>query len=194
MVESEFVVNNKSELAKVLNSIDTKIDWLDRLDISIKSENPKPVKVSDDLQNESKFRESAFKACEEALIKLKKHKVPIRRPSDFFAEMVKSDKHMLRIKKRALLETKAVQTIKSRQRRKENRKFSKKVKQKAIKSELSNRKDEMDIIENWGKSSSKSIRDLDRALSKLNNEKKGKKKFKKKRKINKTGRFKSRKK
>jgi rRNA-processing protein EBP2 len=55
---------------------------------------------NDDLTRELEFYRIAREAAVEARQLLKKEKVPFSRPTDYFAEMVKSDEHMGRIKQK----------------------------------------------------------------------------------------------
>ena len=55
---------------------------------------------NDDLTRELEFYRICRTAATDARSLLKKEKVPFTRPSDYFAEMVKSDEHMGKIKKK----------------------------------------------------------------------------------------------
>lgn len=55
---------------------------------------------NDDLTRELEFYRICRTAATDARALLKKDKVPFARPSDYFAEMVKSDEHMGRVKKK----------------------------------------------------------------------------------------------
>lgn len=55
---------------------------------------------NDDLTRELEFYRIARDAAVEARSLLKKEKIPFARPSDYFAEMVKSDEHMGKVKKK----------------------------------------------------------------------------------------------
>jgi rRNA-processing protein EBP2 len=55
---------------------------------------------NDDLTRELEFYRIARAGALEARTLLRKEKIPFTRPSDYFAEMVKSDEHMGRIKKK----------------------------------------------------------------------------------------------
>lgn len=54
--------------------------------------------VSDDLTRELEFYKQSLSAVQEARTLLKKEKQPFSRPTDYFAEMVKADEHMAKIK------------------------------------------------------------------------------------------------
>lgn len=55
-------------------------------------------------------------------------KVPISRPDDFFAEMLKTDSHMAKVKSRLLQQQNKIQTFEERKSRMENKKFHKAIK------------------------------------------------------------------
>jgi len=55
-------------------------------------------------------------------------KIPISRPDDFFAEMLKSDEHMAKVKSRLLQQQVKVQNFEERKQRLENKKFHKAMK------------------------------------------------------------------
>jgi rRNA-processing protein EBP2 len=54
--------------------------------------------VSDDLKRELAFYQQSLTAVEEARRLIKKEGAPFSRPTDYFAEMVKADEHMAKIK------------------------------------------------------------------------------------------------
>ena len=56
--------------------------------------------VNDDLNRELAFYEQCLNSANEARVLLKKEGVPFSRPNDYFAEMVKSDEHMGKIKQK----------------------------------------------------------------------------------------------
>lgn len=55
-------------------------------------------------------------------------KVPISRPDDFFAEMLKSDLHMAKVKSKLLQQQVKIQNFEERKQRLENKKFHKAIK------------------------------------------------------------------
>lgn len=54
--------------------------------------------VNDDLARELAFYKQCLDAATEGRLQLKKEGVPFTRPTDFFAEMVKTDEHMSKIR------------------------------------------------------------------------------------------------
>ncbi|PKX97514.1 EBP2 family rRNA-processing protein [Aspergillus novofumigatus IBT 16806] len=143
-----------------------------------------PIEVpdpNDDLNRELAFYKVCQAAASEARSLLKKEGVPFTRPGDYFAEMVKTDEHMSKIKKKLYDEAaakkaaaearkqrdlkkfgKQVQVAKLQQRQKEKRETLEKInelkkKRKADKSGITdNDNDLFDIaIEDSGKSDSR---------------------------------------
>jgi rRNA-processing protein EBP2 len=55
-------------------------------------------------------------------------KVPISRPDDFFAEMVKTDDHMAKVKGRLLKQQHKIQKFEEKKSKVENKKFHKAIK------------------------------------------------------------------
>ena len=56
-------------------------------------------------------------------------RIPIERPDDFFAEMVKSDEHMKKIKGRLLKQRHKIEKFEEKKSKNENKKFHKALKQ-----------------------------------------------------------------
>ena len=68
---------------------------------SVTSEQPTSIKdVNDDLDRELQFYAQSLAAVKEARKRLKTEGVPFARPVDYFAEMVKSEEHMGRVRQR----------------------------------------------------------------------------------------------
>ena len=59
---------------------------------------PPVADVNDDLARETHFYEQALGSANEAIRRLKELGVPVKRPRDYYAEMVKSDEHMKRVR------------------------------------------------------------------------------------------------
>lgn len=72
-----------------------------------------------------------------------KHNFPFTRPADYFAEMVKSDAHMERIRIRLLNETSSIKRSEDKRKEREGKKFGKQVQIEKVK-ERERSKKEMD--------------------------------------------------
>ena len=73
-------------------------------------------------------------------------KVPISRPDDFFAEMLKSDTHMANVKSRLLKQQVKIKTFEEKKQRAENKKFHKALKDFKQKAKHSEKRENMEQI------------------------------------------------
>ena len=70
-----------------------------------------------------------------------KHGLPFTRPDDFFAEMIKTDAHMERIRQRLLDESAGIAKSEARRREREGKKIGKQVQLEKIKERERSKKD-----------------------------------------------------
>lgn len=83
-----------------------------------------------------------------------KHKLPFTRPADYFAEMVKSDAHMERIRQRLLDETANIKKSEEKRREREGKKFGKQVQVEKLKERERNKKEMEDRLQSLKRSES----------------------------------------
>ena len=69
------------------------------------------------------------------------HRLPFARPDDFFAEMVKTDAHMERIRQRLLDESASIAKSEARRREREGKKIGKQVQIEKLKERQRSKKD-----------------------------------------------------
>jgi rRNA-processing protein EBP2 len=69
------------------------------------------------------------------------HSLPFTRPSDYFAEMVKSDAHMERLRSRLLDERAGIKKSEEKRREREGKKFGKQVQMEKLKERERSKKD-----------------------------------------------------
>jgi len=81
--------------------------------------------VHDDLKREMAFYQQAQASVAIARQTLDRQKVPYLRPDDYYAEMVKSDGHMQRIRDSLLFEQKKMAAFEQRKKNQEQKKFGK---------------------------------------------------------------------
>ncbi|GKZ00001.1 hypothetical protein MPSEU_000953500 [Mayamaea pseudoterrestris] len=79
------------------------------------------VDIHDDLKREVTFYDIALEAVNAARLKCQEHEIPFTRPEDFFAEMVKTDDHMAKIKDRLIFENKKIDAVAMRKSNKEQK-------------------------------------------------------------------------
>jgi rRNA-processing protein EBP2 len=115
--------NDRDGLERKLKSIYSKLDWIERLDVTISKEAiyklekklnmDQDVKdqekqeqqeelVNNDFKRESLFMKQAELAIINSLPKLELSGVKTKRPEDYFAQMAKSDDHMKKVKEHLL--------------------------------------------------------------------------------------------
>lgn len=83
--------------------------------------------VDDDLQRELAFMNQSLEAARQARILLRKEGVPFTRPSDFFAETVRSDETMQKVKAKLVEEATAKKASAEARKQRDLKKFGKQV-------------------------------------------------------------------
>nr|CAH8822263.1 unnamed protein product [Trichobilharzia regenti] len=132
-------VYNKPALSNTLSYVKNNLPWIERLDVvcdaapapkDLDLDDLQKIDPDDDFKRENYFYRIAQAAVLKAIPQLHALDVPTKRPSDYFAEMVKTDSHMTKIKE-YLVETKQKLALRERARQiRERRKFGKQVQQK----------------------------------------------------------------
>ena len=74
-----------------------------------------------------------------------------RRPDDYFAEMLKSDGHMQKIKDKLILEQKKMTAVENRKKDKAGSMFSKQVAAEKVKAKAADKRSQLDNIKQWRK-------------------------------------------
>lgn len=109
------------------------------------------VDVNHDLKREMAFYNQARDAVAKGLEQLRELNVPIERPSDYFAEMVKSDQHMEYIRKRLAKQKDRLDRIDIKKKESEARKFGKGKQKLKEQEKQREKKKEMEEIKSWSK-------------------------------------------
>ncbi|CAO1635371.1 unnamed protein product [Parajaminaea phylloscopi] len=136
-------INNRAALEAVRESIalepsgsgtkkSERMDWIEHMsltwDKSVSAElEEQGATAEDDLKRELVFYRQALSAAVIGRGKVLQAGIPFSRPSDFFAEMVKSDTHMERVRQRLLDEKAGIEASEEAKRQRELKKFGKKV-------------------------------------------------------------------
>jgi len=102
-----------------------------------------------------KFYEVAVKAAAIGVERLETAGIPFRRPDDFFAEMVKTDFHMSKVKGELLKEKRIIDQSIERRKLRTAKKFSKKVQIEKQQERDRAKKEEQDAIKKWQKKPTK---------------------------------------
>ena len=84
------------------------LPWTEHLSITSKTATLSADLIEDDLKRELAMYTQALTAVTRAHVLLQEAGVPIHRPLDYYAEMVKSDEHMGRVRMKLVEEAKAL--------------------------------------------------------------------------------------
>lgn len=122
-------INNTVALTAALNRISLPISELQFSEHqSVTTSEPVSVPdVSDDLNRELAFYAQSLAAVKEGRKKLKLEGVPFTRPNDYFAEMVKPDEHMTKIKSKLIDEAASKKASAEARKQRDLKKFGKQV-------------------------------------------------------------------
>ena len=105
--------------------------WVESLVVTA----PEPLQrddPDDDLKRELAFYNQALSAVRVAQERLDRLGIPHVRPDDYFAEMVKTDKHMNKVKMRMLREQTDIAAAEERRKQSANKKFGKQVQHEVL--------------------------------------------------------------
>ena len=122
-------INNTTALAKAYNAIGlptSKLPFSEH-QVLVSAKPMDILDVNDDLNRELSFHQQCLDAAQQARALLKKEGVPFSRPADFFAEMVKSDEHMGKIKQKITDEAANKKAAAEARKQRDLRKFGKQV-------------------------------------------------------------------
>ena len=124
------------------------LDWVENLDCC---EQPLEVEDVDDDQREVAFYNIAKAAVHTCSAKLKDAGVPYKRPEDYFAEMVKSDRHMARVKDQLIFEQRKMAAFEMRKSQQQHKKRAKQVQAEKIKARHQEKQNTLDAVKKWRK-------------------------------------------
>ena len=107
--------------------------------------------VHNDIERELVFYNQAFAAVTESAERFDEAGTKWRRPADYFAEMVKSDKHMKRVKDKLLYEKKLGEEQEERRKQREAKKYAKQVQAEKLKERAQAKNKQIDNLKEWRK-------------------------------------------
>ncbi|XP_071721915.1 probable rRNA-processing protein EBP2 homolog [Rutidosis leptorrhynchoides] len=148
---SKTAIFNREEILEKLKDISwpENVGWIHKLSIDINQE--KEVDVNDDLARELAFYTQALEGTREAFEKLESMGLPFLRPPDYYAEMVKTDAHMVKVKGRLLSEKKKIEEAEERRKARESKKLAKEVQAQKNKQRTKQKKEEIENVKKWRK-------------------------------------------
>ncbi|XP_051130686.1 probable rRNA-processing protein EBP2 homolog isoform X2 [Andrographis paniculata] len=148
---SKTAVNDKAGLLDKLGDIKwpENAEWIQTLSLDINQD--QEINVNDDLNRELAFYTQALEGARQALTKFQSMDLPFLRPSDYYAEMVKTDSHMEKVKGRLLAEKRKVEEAEERRKARESKKLAKEVQAQKLKERAKQKKDDIESVKNWRK-------------------------------------------
>ncbi|GMS84935.1 hypothetical protein PENTCL1PPCAC_7110, partial [Pristionchus entomophagus] len=127
------------ELRQKTEEINKKLPWVEYLDVTSPCEMTEEV-AKNDFQRELAFYNQALHSAKIAVPRLQGMGVRVFRPTDYYAEMAKSDVHMQKIRKRLLDVQQSKDKVDTMKRLREEKRFAAKVKQEAEQRKLNEKK------------------------------------------------------
>jgi rRNA-processing protein EBP2 len=142
--------NKKAAMINAANDLKSSVSnlpWVELLDLSAR-----PFEVrnpEDDLSRETLFYSVTLEAVKAGRLKLEELKVPHRRPADYFAEMVKTDDHMKKIKESLVFEKQKMEAYQMRRSEQDQKKFAKKVQAAKLKEKRDSKMEHDKAVSKW---------------------------------------------
>jgi len=140
-------INNTPALLSALSSIALPSDLPFSEHMALTT--PAPISIpdiNDDLARELAFYSQSLTAAQTARSLLLKEQISFTRPSDYFAEMVKSDEHMSKIKGKMLEDAAAKKASSDARKQRDLKKFGKQVQQEKLKERAQEKRTMMDKV------------------------------------------------
>lgn len=107
--------------------------------------------IYDDTERELAFYRQGLDAVRQGRITLLKLKVPFSRPTDYFAEMVKSDEHMDKLKTKLLKEAADKKASEDAKKQRQLKKFGKQVQHETLQERAKQKRDTLEKIKSLKK-------------------------------------------
>ncbi|KAL1284684.1 putative rRNA-processing protein EBP2 -like protein, partial [Trichinella pseudospiralis] len=102
-VPKSSAVNNKNGLKKKLEELSKNLPWIERMNVTVsRSKAADDAAKSNDFQLEMNFYNQAKESVKSVFSMINNEPSLAFRPSDYFAEMVKPDEHMTKIREKLL--------------------------------------------------------------------------------------------
>ncbi|KAF2438345.1 Ebp2-domain-containing protein [Karstenula rhodostoma CBS 690.94] len=141
-------INNTAALTAALNRIKlpySKLGFSEHMSLTT-DEDVEIADVDDDLNRELAFYKQSLSAVKDARGLLKKEGAPFSRPADYFAEMVKDDEHMGKIKAKLMDEAAGKKASAEARKQRDLKKFGKQVQVAKLQERAKEKRDTLDKI------------------------------------------------
>ncbi|KKA25968.1 hypothetical protein TD95_002173 [Thielaviopsis punctulata] len=162
---TRLTIYNKDALATSLNRIlvpsDASVPFASHMVVVSKTSTTNAIPdVSDDVKREDAFLAQCMDAARIARAKLVGEGVPFTRPNDYFAEMVKSDDHMDKIKTKLVEEASSKKASAEARKLRELKKFGKKTQVAKLQERAKEKRETLDKIKNLKRKRQENSNDL----------------------------------
>ena len=130
------------------------LPWIEHLTISATGptlEETLGEQKEDEFVRETAFVQFALEAAAKGYELLEELDVPYLRPDDYYAEMLKTDLHMAKIRRHLLQQQKRIEIVEERKKRREMRKYGKQVQVEKQQTREKVKKEEFKSIKKWRK-------------------------------------------
>jgi len=169
-------INNKEGMEDKLKGMTEETDWLERFDIVTDLSDVKipgkedkeeqkmitPGSIQDDFKREMMFYCQAQIAAKEALSKLRNLGVPTERPEDYFAEMLKTDAHMQKVRSKLLERKQGMEKSEKAKKQRQLKKIGKKVQQEVLQKRQAEKKKMLQTVDRIKKGKGKFNKTFDK--------------------------------
>ncbi|XP_002166032.1 probable rRNA-processing protein EBP2 isoform X1 [Hydra vulgaris] len=159
---------DKETMEMLLSQITTKLEWINHLNVvtdvsqlevpGISKDAAKDgvsTEIEDDFKREMLFYCQAQHAAKEALEKLRNMGVPTERPEDYFAEMVKSDTHMQKIRQKLVARKESMEKSEKAKKQRQFKKIGKKIQQEVLQKRQQEKKKMLNAVDQFKKGKKK---------------------------------------
>jgi len=161
-----------STLDDILLGGGREVEWIQRMDIL--SVCPDIDNINNDLERETAFYKQALASVQEAASRFEALEIPFQRPDDYFAEMVKSDQHMTKVRRQLLHEKKQIEDQVQRRKQREMKKYGKQVQAQKMRERTLQKKKELEVVKKWRKEKKQGVGEEDFSIELLDSEAKEK--------------------
>lgn len=152
---TKLTINNMAALRESLARIElpwSKHSFIEHQSITSADKTESEIKdIYDDIERELAFYKQGLDAVKQSRKTLLKLKIPFSRPMDYFAEMVKSDEHMDKLKNKLLTEAANKKASEEAKRQRQLKKFGKQVQHATLQERAKQKKETLEKIKSLKK-------------------------------------------
>jgi rRNA-processing protein EBP2 len=149
---NELTLKIRREFANQFTSKGKNPNWLEKMDLIGDQKIPDEFNIDDDIRRELIFYNISHKNTIQGILKLKECNEKLNRPGDFFAEMIKSDYQMVKIRKKVVNEQQRIKKFEEKKQKLQNVKFAKAMKDSQARTKADYKKKTREGIEKYKKS------------------------------------------